>query len=85
VHRATGEGWLCPAVFLDPFSRQVMGWARSAGMGTAPIVDALDREGLVPPSWPRLVLVRFDRGNGCCSKSGGLKTLFGPMYRLSMS
>jgi putative transposase len=41
---ATGEGWLYLAVFLDLFSRQVVGWAMSAWM-TADLV-------IVPCRWP---------------------------------
>ena len=38
---ATGEGWLYLAVFLDLFSRQVVGWAMSAWMTAERVVDAL--------------------------------------------
>lgn len=38
---ATGEGWLYLAVFLDLFSRQVVGWAMSAWMTADLVIDAL--------------------------------------------
>jgi transposase InsO family protein len=37
---ATDEGWLYVAVFLDLFSRQVVGWAMSAWMTADLVIDA---------------------------------------------
>jgi transposase InsO family protein len=47
---ATGEGWLYGAVFLDVFSRQVVGWALPAWMTADRVIDAL----LAPSSRPGL-------------------------------
>ncbi len=59
---ATGEGWLYLAVFLDLFSRQVVGWAMSAWMSADLVVDALQMA-----RWRRRpgkgLLVHTDRGS----------------------
>ncbi len=59
---ATGEGWLYLAVFLDLFSRQVVGWAMSAWMTADLVVDALRMA-----RWRRRpgkgLLVHSDRGS----------------------
>ncbi len=59
---ATGEGWLYVAVFLDLFSRQVVGWAMSAWMTAGLVVDALQMA-----RWRRRpgkgLLVHSDRGS----------------------
>ena len=59
---ATGEGWLYLAVFLDLFSRQVVGWAMSAWMTADLVVDALQMA-----RWRRRpdkgLLVHSDRGS----------------------
>ena len=59
---ATGEGWLYLAVFLDLFSRQVVGWAMSSWMTADLVVDALQMA-----RWRRRpgkgLLVHSDRGS----------------------
>lgn len=59
---ATGEGWLYLAVFLDLFSRQVVGWAMSAWLTADLVVDALQMA-----RWRRRpdkgLLVHSDRGS----------------------
>ena len=59
---ATGEGWLYLAVFLDLFSRQVVGWAMSAWMTADLVIDALQMA-----RWHRRprkgLLVHTDRGS----------------------
>lgn len=59
---ATGEGWLYLAVFLDLFSRQVVGWAMSAWMTADLVMDALQMA-----RWRRRpgegLLVHTDRGS----------------------
>lgn len=59
---ATGEGWLYLAVFLDLYSRQVVGWAMSAWMTADLVVDALQMA-----RWRRRpgegLLVHSDRGS----------------------
>jgi transposase InsO family protein len=59
---ATGEGWLYLAVFLDLFSRQVVGWAMSAWMTADLVMDALQMA-----RWRRRpgkgLLVHSDRGS----------------------
>jgi transposase InsO family protein len=59
---ATGEGWLYLAVFLDLFSRQVVGWAMSAWVTTDLVIDALQMA-----RWRRRpgkgLLVHTDRGS----------------------
>jgi putative transposase len=59
---ATGEGWLYLAVFLDLYSRQVVGWAMSAWMTADLVIDALQMA-----RWRRrpgnALLVHTDRGS----------------------
>ncbi len=59
---ATREGWLYLAVFLDLYSRQVVGWAMSAWMTAERVVDALQMA-----HWSRRpgkgLLVHSDRGS----------------------
>jgi transposase InsO family protein len=59
---ATGEGWLYVAVFLDLFSRQVVGWAMSAWMTADLVLNALQMA-----RWRRRpskgLLVHTDRGS----------------------
>ena len=59
---ATGEGWLYLAMFLDLYSRQVVGWAMSAWMTADLVIDALQMAG-----WRRRpgkgLLVHTDRGS----------------------
>jgi putative transposase len=59
---ATGEGWLYLAVFLDLYSRQVVGWAMSAWMTADLVIDALQMA-----RWRRRpgkgLLVHSDRGS----------------------
>ncbi|WWF03017.1 IS3 family transposase [Methylococcus capsulatus] len=62
TYGATGEGWLYLAVFLDRFSRQVVGWALSAWMTADLGLDALQMA-----RWRRRpgkgLLVHSDRGS----------------------
>jgi putative transposase len=59
---ATSEGWLYLAVFLDLYSRQVVGWAMSAWMTADLVIDALQMA-----RWRRRpgkgLLVHSDRGS----------------------
>jgi len=59
---ATGEGWPYLAVFLDLFSRQVVGWAMSAWMTADLVINALHMA-----RWRRRpgkgLLVHSDRGS----------------------
>jgi putative transposase len=59
---ATGEGWLYLAVYLDLYSRQVVGWAMSAWMTADLVIDALQMA-----RWRRRpgkgLLVHTDRGS----------------------
>jgi transposase InsO family protein len=80
---ATGEGWLYVAVFLDLFSRQVVGWAMSAWMTADLVMDALQMA-----RWRRRpgkgLLVHTDRGSQYAS--GRFQTLLKDQgYVCSMS
>lgn len=59
---ATGEGWLYLAVFLELFSRQVVGWAMSAQMTAEVVVAALHMARRRRRPNPGL-LVHSDRGS----------------------
>jgi transposase InsO family protein len=80
---ATGEGWLYLAVFLDLFSRQVVGWAMSHWITAELVVDALQMA-----RWRRRpgqgLLVHSDRGSQYAS--GRFQTLLKDQgYLCSMS
>jgi transposase InsO family protein len=80
---ATGEGWLYLAVFLDLFSRQVVGWAMSHWITAELVVDALQMA-----RWRRRpgqgLLVHSDRGSPYAS--GRFQTLLKDQgYLCSMS
>ena len=80
---ATGEGWLYLAVFLDLFSRQVVGWALSAWMTADLGMDALPMA-----RWRRRpaagLLIPTDRGSQYAS--GRFQALLkGQGYICSMS
>ncbi len=64
---ATDEGWLYPAVVIDPFSRQVVGWSLGERMTRQLVMDALRM------AWFRRcpdkcsgVIFRSDRGSQYC-------------------
>lgn len=66
THLETGEGWLYLAVWIDLYSRAVVGWSMSERMTATLVCDAfnmaLDRRGQ-----PKTILVRSDRGSQYCS------------------
>lgn len=83
TYLATGEGGLSLAVFLDLFSRQVVGWAMSAWMTADWVVDALPMA-----RWHQRpgngLLVHADRGSQYAS--GRFQTLLQEQgYLCSMS
>ena len=63
----TDEGWLYLAVFLDLFSRQVVGWSMSSRMKAQLVINALEmaceRRSLEPG-----LIVHSDRGSQYASK-----------------
>lgn len=63
----TSEGWVYLAVFIDLYSRMVVGWAMSDRMKTGLVCDALTMA-LWRRGKPRGVIVHTDRGSQYCSK-----------------
>lgn len=63
----TSEGWLYLAVFIDLFSRQVIGWSMSNRINKALVCDAL-LMAMWRRGFPRGVIVHTDRGSQYCSK-----------------
>ncbi|KWO83480.1 integrase [Burkholderia ubonensis] len=66
TYLATAEGWLCLAVIIDLFSRQVVGWSMQPHMKADLVTDALCM------AWFRRrpdagVIVHSDRGSQNCS------------------
>jgi putative transposase len=60
---ATGEGWLYLAVFLDLYSRQVVGWALSAWVTADLVIDALQMARWRRRPGQGAWLVHADRGS----------------------
>ena len=58
----TLEGWLYLAVVLDLFSRRIVGWAMSAHMTSALVIEALQMASQRRQPWPGL-LHHSDRGS----------------------
>ena len=63
----TAKGWLYLAVFIDLFSRQVIGWSMSKRINKALVCDALLMS-LWRRNFPKGVIVHNDRGSQYCSK-----------------
>ena len=63
----TTQGWLYLAVFIDVFSRQVIGWSMSSRINKALVCDAL-LMALWRRSFPKGVIVHTDRGSQYCAK-----------------
>ena len=66
TYLATPEGWLYLAVFIDLYSRKVVGWSLSERMTASLVCDALNM------AWfrcrrPSGVIVHTDRGSQYCS------------------
>lgn len=62
----TTQGWLYLAVFIDLFSRRVVGWQLSERIDAKLVCDALQAAMLMRAS-PKGVLVHTDRGSQYCS------------------
>ena len=62
----TQEGWLYQAVFIDLYSRLVVGWAMSKRMTARLVCDALQMA-LWRRRMPTGVIVHSDRGSQYCS------------------
>ncbi len=79
----TQEGWLYLAVFLDAYSRRIVGWSMSQRMGDELIVSAFRQAWVHRQPLPGLI-VHSDRGTQYCSRS--FKELLDTnRYRQSMS
>jgi putative transposase len=64
----TQEGWLYLCVFIDLYSRAVIGWSMSDRMKSTLVEDALTMT-LYRRKFPTNVLVHSDRGSQYCSHS----------------
>lgn len=62
----TKEGWLYLAVFLDLYSRKVVGWQMGERIDQALVTDALEAA-LLSRGRPTGVIVHSDRGSQYCS------------------
>jgi len=79
----TQEGWLYLAVFLDAYSRRIVGWSMSQRISDELIVSAFRQAWLHRQPLPGLI-VHSDRGTQYCSRS--FKELLDTnRYRQSMS
>lgn len=63
----TDEGWLYLCVFIDLFSRQVIGWSMSKRINRHLVCNALNMA-LFRRKFPTGVIVHTDRGSQYCSK-----------------
>ena len=63
----TDEGWLYLCVFIDLFSRQVIGWSMSKRINRHLVCNALNMA-LFRRKFPTGVIVHSDRGSQYCSK-----------------
>lgn len=66
TYLSTGEGWLYLAVFIDLYSRKVIGWAMNERM-TADLVGEALQMALWKRRMPKGVIVHSDRGSQYCS------------------
>lgn len=64
----TETGWLYLCVFLDLYSRAIIGWSMSKRMQSSLVEDAL-KMALFRRKFPHNVIVHSDRGVQFCSKS----------------
>jgi transposase InsO family protein len=79
----TQEGWLYLAVFLDVFSRRIVGWSMSRRITDDLVINAFNQAWLHRQPLPGLI-VHSDRGSQYCSHS--FKELLDTnRYRQSMS
>lgn len=62
----TSEGWLYLCVFIDLFSRSVIGWSMSSRLKANLVTDALTMA-LFRRKFPNKVIVHSDRGSQYCS------------------
>ena len=63
----TTQGWLYLAIFIDVFSRQVIGWSMARRINKELVYDAL-LMALWRRNFPKGVIVHTDRGSQYCSK-----------------
>jgi len=63
---ATAEGWLYLCVFIDLFSRKVVGWSMSTRLQSEFVLQAL-MMGIVSRKPPEGLIVHSDRGSQYCS------------------
>ena len=79
----TQEGWLYLAVFLDAYSRRIVGWSMNHRLSDQLIIDAFKQAWLHRQPSPGLI-VHSDRGSQYCSRF--FKELLNTYrYRQSMS
>lgn len=64
----TQEGWLYLCVFIDLYSRAVIGWSMSDRLKSIIVEDAL-RMSLFRRSFPKNVMIHSDKGVQYCSES----------------
>jgi putative transposase len=64
----TRQGWLYLAVFLDVFSRRIVGWAMKSRMTDQLVIDAL-RQACRHRRAPEGLIIHSDRGSQYCSRS----------------
>jgi transposase InsO family protein len=62
---ATAEGWLYLCVFIDLFSRKVVGWSMSTRLKTDFVLQAL-MMGILSRKPPKGLIVHSDRGSQYC-------------------
>jgi len=62
----TQEGWLYLCVFIDLFSRAIVGWSMGKSLKAELVTDALTMA-LYKRKFPRGVIVHSDRGSQYCS------------------
>jgi transposase InsO family protein len=83
TYLATSEGWLYLAVFIDLYSRCVVGWSMSSRMTASLVCDALTMAQF-KRGMPNGVLVHSDQGSQYCSHAfRDLLTKYG--HKQSMS
>jgi transposase InsO family protein len=64
----TRQGWLYLSVFLDVFSRRIVGWAMKRRMTDQLVLDAF-RQAHIRRKAPAGLIVHSDRGSQYCSRS----------------
>ena len=62
----TSEGWLYLCVFIDLFSRSVIGWLMSSSIKANLVTDTLTIA-IFSRKFPNKVIVHSDRGSQYCS------------------